>query len=79
MTAQNKKRRPDKLVKTEYFVEQSVFILKYFLRNCKKNKVLNKPQFTELFIDFVQLGHSSFYKRFTSVMTIKAGIMNVKR
>lgn len=62
----------------EYFVEESVFNFKYFLRNCK-NKVLNKSQFIELFIDFVQLGQSSFCERFTRVMTITAGIMNVKQ
>jgi hypothetical protein len=64
MTGQSKKLRLDKLVKTEYFVEQSVFIFNY------ENKALNKSQVIKLFIDFVQVGQSSFYERFRRVLTI---------
>jgi hypothetical protein len=78
MAGQNKKWILDKSVKTEYFAEQSVFIFKHFLRNCK-NEVLNRSQFIELSIDFVQLGQSSFYESFTRVMTTTVGIMNVKQ
>lgn len=78
MTGQNKKWKLDKLIKTEYFVEQSILKVKYFLKNWK-NKVRNNSQFIKLFIDFVKLGKSSLYERFTRVMRITVRITNVKQ